>query len=202
MALNPTVANYFDVLAGRIKTAVLGASPITTAEAKRHCRVTGVAEDLDFARWVESAHRFAIAKTHRAFINSTFTYVLDCFPPDGWGIQLPRPPLSTVTSIKYTDSAGNADQVFSADDYNVLTAQEPGMVTLAYGASWPDTYDDNEAVTITYVGGYGATSASVPEEYLDDMLRYVYAHFSRVAPEVMYAVKAELFRTNPVRLVG
>jgi uncharacterized phiE125 gp8 family phage protein len=40
---------------------------------------------------------------------------------------------------------------------------EPGRIVLAYGKSWPSTYDEIQAVQIRFVCGY-ATAADVPAE--------------------------------------
>lgn len=41
------------------------------------------------------------------------------------------------------------------------TASEPGRIRLAYGVSWPTTYDRANAVEIRFVAG--TTAANVPE---------------------------------------
>jgi uncharacterized phiE125 gp8 family phage protein len=196
------ITKYLDIFAGNLTVVSLGASPITAAEAKRHCRVDTTDEDLDFARWIESANAFAIAKLHRALINSTFDYTLDAFPPDDWGILLPRPPLSSVTSITYTDQNGTTGQAFSSANYVVSTDREPGRITLANGESWPSTYVEADVIVIRYVAGYGASGSDVPEEFRDDMLRHVWAMYHRVSPELMKELKGELFNTNPLLLLA
>lgn len=195
------VTRYLDVTAGRLAVQTAPATePVTSAEAKLHCRVDHTAEDAIFTRIIKAARECAEAKMHRAFVHTTFDYSLDGFPPDDWGILLPRPPLSSVTSISYTDENGDA-QTMDAAEYVVSTAHQPGRVTLAYGESWPSTYNEADVVTIRLVAGYGATAASVPENIKEDLLRLVYAMYHRVAPDVMNAVKAEVFNTNPVLLV-
>lgn len=88
-------------------------------------------------------------------------------PPGRFGVGtgaiiLPRSPLSSVTSIVYTD-ANQSDQTLSSTLYRVDTVQEPPRITPAYNQTWPVTSPIINAITITFVVGYGATTANVPQ---------------------------------------
>ncbi len=74
-------------------------------------------------------------------------------------IRLPRPKLSSVTSIAYTDTNGDA-QTLDASKYQVDTVGSRILPTEAQ-VSWPDTADQMNAVVITYVSGY-SDAADVP----------------------------------------
>ena len=78
-------------------------------------------------------------------------------------IELPLPPLQSVTKIKYVDPDG-ATQTLADELYTVLTdnGSEPGAVIPAYGTTWPATRCQPDAVTVTFVAGYGGTPADVP----------------------------------------
>jgi hypothetical protein len=76
-------------------------------------------------------------------------------------IQMPLPPLQSITSIKYLDTAG-VEQTLAAAAYRVDTVSAPGRVTPAYGYSWPSTYPVTNAVVIRFVAGYGDAAAAVP----------------------------------------
>ncbi|MCB9117972.1 MAG: DNA-packaging protein, partial [Caldilineaceae bacterium] len=85
---------------------------------------------------------------------------LDAWPADGI-IELPRPPLASVTSITYTDEDG-ATQTLAANNYRVDTAREPGRVVLAPGADWPSVaLDSSNPITVRFVAGY-ADAGDVP----------------------------------------
>ncbi len=99
--------------------------------------------------------------TNRAYINQTITLKLDKFPSNGI-IELPRPPLSSVTSIKYWDSDG-VQQTVTASDYVVDTTSEPGRIGLATGKSWPTPRGEIGDIEIIYVAGYGTAASDVPE---------------------------------------
>lgn len=82
--------------------------------------------------------------------------------PEKWDtvIELPFPPLQSVTSITYTDTDG-ATQTLATSVYGVSTNGLFGTVYLKDGQSWPDLHADPDPICITFVCGYGA-AASVP----------------------------------------
>jgi hypothetical protein len=74
-----------------------------------------------------------------------------------------------VTSVKYRDT-DNAEQTLSSAAYLTDTGEAQGIVRLLEDESWPDTYFDRpSAVVVRAVVGFGATSASVPENYIQAM---------------------------------
>lgn len=139
------------------------AEPVTAAEAKARLRITVTAEDTDIGTLITQARELAEAECGRAFINTTFTLKLDDFPRCAdKSIRLPRPPLSSVTWVKYYDADGVL-QTVSASDYHVATVGEPGRVLPVDGETWPAVdYGRPEAVEVKFVAGYGAAGSSVP----------------------------------------
>lgn len=136
--------------------------PVTTAEAKSHLRVEVSDDDTLISNLISAATELAQTITGRQFINATFDYTLDGFP-SGDQIILPRSPLSSVSSITYTDADGNTGQVFSSSSYTADTYHTPGRVALKYGASWPSHRREANGVVIRFVAGYGANTTDVPE---------------------------------------
>ena len=142
------------------RTVDAAAEILSTAEAKTHLRVEGPDEDTYIAALVKAARMSIEEWTSRATTNQTWVMKLDEFPGEDL-IRLPRPPLSSVTSVAYVDTAG-ASQTFSSANYTVVTADTPGRIQLVYDADWPATRAQPGAVTITYVAGYGAAASTVP----------------------------------------
>lgn len=133
--------------------------PVVPTEAINHLRLEeATEEDALVASLVKSSREFAEGFTNRALITQTWKLTLDCFPTT---ILLPKPPLQSVVSIKYTDTAG-VEQTVSAADYQVDITSEPGRVVPAWGKYWPTTRGELNAVRITFTCGYG-DAASVPE---------------------------------------
>ena len=137
------------------------AAVVTAAEFKTHARIYHTQDDAYIATLILSATQVIEAETRRALINRSFAYQLEGFPADG-EIILPRSPLSSVTSVTYTDTAG-ATQTLSASLYHVYSVNGVGRVVLKSTESWPATVGTGALdVTVNFVAGYGATAASVP----------------------------------------
>lgn len=133
--------------------------PVTTAEIKTHCRVSGSEDDTYLDSLVATARQHVESITNRALITQTWVLSLDRFPVE---IELPKPPLVSIESIAYTSTSGSSSTV-ATSVYDVDTASLPARVFLKYGKSWPtDVRDISKAITITYVAGYGDADA-VPD---------------------------------------
>lgn len=104
-------------------------------------------------------------KTGRQFISATWTQYLDGFPSTGVAIELPKPPLQSVSSIKYYDTAGVL-QTWDAANYSVIAPSGPfarrGYIVPAYGIAYPSTQAIIDAVQIAFIAGYGAAYGNVP----------------------------------------
>lgn len=132
--------------------------PLTLAEAKTHLRVTSSDDDTYIEdTLIVAARQHAELVTRRSFITQTWTLYADEFLDL---FLLPRPPLVSVTHVKYIDDDG-AQQTLDASVYSVDTVSAPGHVYLAYDQSWPSARPIRNAVEIEYVAGYGA-AADVP----------------------------------------
>lgn len=137
--------------------------PITLDEAKDHLRVDGADEDALIMGYIRAARRQCELITRRAFVTQTWEVALEAWPNCNY-LQLPSPPLQSVTSISYVDSTGAAAVMPSAD-YVVDTYRHPGRVVLGYNKIWPSvTLRPGPSVIVRYVAGYG-TPVAVPETY-------------------------------------
>lgn len=142
-------------------TSAPATEPITTAEAKTYCRVDVSTHDTLIGLLVTAARQQAEARLRRQIVTATWKLRLDAFPIGSDPIEVPRPPLSSVSSIAYVDTDG-ATQTWSSSEYQVDAYTHPGRIVPAYGYSYPATRPQMNAVTVTFVAGYGA-AASVPE---------------------------------------
>ena len=146
---------------GITQTVAPAETPISLAEAKAHLRVDTSDEDALITTLIEAATVMAQTYTRRQFVSATYAQTFDAFPASGV-IELGRHPLVRVTSITYTDADGNTDQTWSSAKYTVVSAPLVGYVVPAYDEEFPATREVPNAVTVTYVAGYGAASA-VPD---------------------------------------
>jgi uncharacterized phiE125 gp8 family phage protein len=136
---------------------------LTMQEVKNRIKVEMTDQDDDefIMLLIGATQGHAEDVTRRQFVEATFTYTIDAFP-SGDEIELPKPPLVSVTSVKYIDTSG-VQQTFSSGNYDTITDQEPGFIRLGYNKEWPSTRDQPDAVEVIFKAGYG-TQSSVPAE--------------------------------------
>jgi len=141
--------------------------PVSKEDAKAHLRVDGTDDDAYITALIVTARRHVEAILRRALMPQTWKLVLDSWPDDV--LKLPKPPLTSVSSVAYLDEDGES-QTFASANYVVDTNSEPGRLTLAKGASWPsgELYTLG-AVQIQFVAGY-ADADAVPQEYKQAIL--------------------------------
>ncbi len=125
---------------------------------------SGLIDDL-----IADARETVENDTRQALITQTLRYTLDVFP--GWEIELPKPPLQSISSISYIDQQGNTVTLASTD-YVYDARSMPARVTPPYGKVWPIPRYVENAVTIDYVAGYGA-STDVPKRHKQLVKRWV-----------------------------
>ena len=165
--------------------------PVTMSEVKAWLRETDANQDPEIASALRSAMDILDGPNgllNRALCTQTLQYTMDLFPSYGWwgygyfrsAFELPLSPVQSVSSITYLDENG-ASQTLASSGYRVLnTGAETRRcrVELAYGESWPTTREIEQAVTVTYVAGFGARNA-VPEKYRQlilAMVKEIYDH--------------------------
>ena len=146
------------------RTVAPSGYPVTTGGMNGWLRIdTSTENDLvDAAIAAATEHLDGTGVLGRALLTQTWTLKLDDFPLETEAnefaaINIPLPPLQSVSSVAYLDSAG-ASQTLATSVYGVATG-EIGRVYLKPEQEWPEVQDTRDAVTITFVAGYGAASA-------------------------------------------
>lgn len=174
-----------------LKTAPT-AEPISTAEAKLHLRVTQSADNDYIDRLVKSARQQVELITGRALINQTWYLYLDAFP--GWNdrIRLPKAPLSSITSIKYTDYL-NTETTWDASYWDADTNPIPGELVKTYGSTWPSaTLRPNSPIVIEYIAGYGTAGSSVAEPLREALYLLIGEAYAHHEPQVTGTIVAQV----------
>jgi len=98
--------------------------------------------------------------TSRALMTQTIELVLDRFPRSY--IEIPNPPLQEILSVEYVDGEGATQTLAgSPAEYLLSTSGRYAKARIAplYGAVWPTTRCQEDAVTITYTAGYESADA-------------------------------------------
>ena len=166
--------------------------PLTLAETKSYLKVTGSADDTLLSQLIAAIRNSCEDWTGRALVTQTWTLWRDGFPHrkkdrlphDGYFelpvdfadeaqrvLEIPRPPLQSVTFLKTYDTADQAT-TFDAGKYFVDAASEPGRIVLNPASSWPSGLRPANAVEIEFAAGYGDASA-VPDALKQGMLLWV-----------------------------
>ena len=151
--------------------------PVTLAEAKKQLEIldSDTVHNDQISALITAAREEAEKVTGRVFITQTWTLTRDRFPD--WRLPIPKPPLQSITSIKYIDTDG-AQQEIDPSEYRVATNNTPGNVEPAYGEVWPTAQNTSEAVEIEFVAGYGDPK-DVPQRAKQAMLLMVAEWFER-----------------------
>lgn len=126
--------------------------PVTLSEARKTLKFSdgNTAFDSTIGSLIRGASQ-AIAKyQRRSLVKTTYKMVNDDWLPE---FNPLFPPLVSVTSIKYLDTAGT-QQTLAADQYIVDNASEPGRISRAYGVAWPLLQGVQAQIEITYDAGY------------------------------------------------
>jgi uncharacterized phiE125 gp8 family phage protein len=139
----------------KVLTTAPTEEPVSLDEVKAHVLVDHSADDIYLNSLIVAARMHVENYLQRALVTQTWDLYLDAFPDE---IEIPLPPLVSITHIKYYDTGGTL-QTLSESNYTVDTYSQPGRVVLAYSCSWPATRSIINAVTIRFVAGYGAASA-------------------------------------------
>lgn len=170
--------------------------PVTLADAMSHARVDSDEDQGFIQRCVKAAREWLEEITGRQFITATLRLDLDEFPACGY-IDLPRPPLGSVTSVTYYDSS-NVQQTLSASTaYESDPSPSLPRVRLRTGQWWPSTYDRANAVSVTYTAGYGAAPANVPAPIQMAILQLVAHWYQNRETTVVGTISKELeFQTK------
>lgn len=155
------------------------------------------AEDTLLAALIQAAREYVEDYQNRALCTQTWELVLDSWPVRDY-VELPKPPLQSVTSIKYKDSAGT-ESTWADTNYIVDPDSFLGRVVLADGISWPTaTLYPAGGIRIQFVAGYGL-AADVPQTTRQAMLLLIghlyenrEAGTDRALTEIPFGVKSLL----------
>jgi len=164
------------------------AEPLLVQEAIDHLRIDGSTDAAYVFTLIRAARDQAEAATKRALMRQTWKLLLDGLPASGV-VYLPKPPLASVTHVKYYDTAGVL-QTWSSSLYTVDAGSEPGRLYPAYGGIWPSYRAQPNAIEIQFVCGY-ATADLIPASILHG-LRLVLGHLYENREEVGYLTPSRL----------
>lgn len=185
-------AYTYKVISGPVNLAV------DLATVKQHLRVTSTDEDALITQYINAAIAYAEKKTRRDFITRTYETFRDEWPYLGtsegyydlsnnyyssydrirygdaklYAFELRKSPLQSVSSVEYLVD-GSFVTLANTVYYNTLES-DYSEVLLAEDQCWPEDKDQGlQSIKITFVSGFGDTSADVPEDIKTALLMHV-----------------------------
>jgi uncharacterized phiE125 gp8 family phage protein len=169
------------------------AEPIVWDDVKGHLRLDSELERDRIERvLIPGARTWCESYTARQMMTATYELKLSEFPCDGV-IRIPWPPLQSVTTVKYLDSAGVL-QTFASTNYVVSAPSGPfalpGSITLAFGTTWPAILRQENAVVVTFVAGYVLATNPIPAQLQQAMLIMVDEFFDRRGQQTIGEISA------------
>lgn len=143
----------------------------------------------------------------RALITQKWALLLNQFPRRGHcysgrsdAITVPLPPLQTVDSVVYIDSAG-VSQTLDTTKYTVLDRETlPSQIVPSFGNQWPTTQAVPNAVTVSFTAGYGDSPSDIDPPLTSAMLLLL----SNLYDNRSAVIQGATFADNPTlnRLLG
>lgn len=173
----PTIGEFRSNILGPLELVTSTSGLVVSlAEAKKHCRVDISDDDSYLTSLILRAQAFVETNImgHRQLLTATYDLPVMAWWNDS--LRLPRPPLQSITSVKYYDIAEQQLTVESTK-YLVRRAwRQPGCLSLLPYQYWLYSLSLREyPITIRFVCGY-ETVASVPETLKQAILLLV-AHW-------------------------
>ena len=157
------------------------ASAVATSDQKSFMRVDFSDDDSLIAELIKASQNVIQTYLNRAITTQTLELYLDRLPfyndlklqegiytaPDieynSNYIVLPRPPVASVTHVKYFDDS-DTESTFASSKYYVDLISEQARIVLRTGESWPTVTETRNAnaYVVRYVAGYGGASDVPP----------------------------------------
>jgi uncharacterized phiE125 gp8 family phage protein len=126
-------------------------------------------DDAELLNMITRAREEGEEITRLSFAPQTLEKAIDTFPCISY-IELPRPPLTSITSVKIYSSTGVETTLTPTTQYLPDTDSVPGRVVLPYSGSWPSGADyPINPIKIRYVAGY----TTLPQKLKNILLYHV-----------------------------
>ncbi len=169
--------------------------PVDLATAAAHVRQDSTDDNAVLERLITVA-RVSIEKDYGLYlIERSVDVYFPGFGPKNF-IRIPRGPLQSVTSVKYTDSDDD-ESTFASSNYDVDIRR--GRVVLKDSALWPTaTLRPMDPVVIRCVMGY-ASADEVPANIIQSMLLrlgHLYEHREEITVSTNAQLEAKAMRVG------
>lgn len=165
--------------------------PVTLDRVKRNLGLDDVRDfDSTLQELIASATNAVQNDLGRCLLETTYTLYLDNWP--GREIQLPYPPLISVTHVKYYGDATETLDTLSSSDYTVSAGGDPAVIWLNEDKDWPDLMDRPQPIEIQFKAGYGTDTDDVPSAIQQAVVMTACYFFDQPLPVVTGTIATEL----------
>jgi uncharacterized phiE125 gp8 family phage protein len=160
------------------------AEPVSLREAKQQC---GIEFDETYwddrlNAWITAAREMVEGRTNRSFVNRSLKLTLPRFPIGRERIVLPRGPVRSVTTVAYTDAAGDSQTVTGSQLLD-------GAIYPAVATNWPSVQLDNvSAVQITYAAGDTSSIPVMAKQAILLLVHHWFQNRSATAEKQVYSI--------------
>lgn len=163
-------------------TSAPSVEPITTAEAKEWLRIdtSDTSQDVVLALLIKGVREKVEGHLRRSLITRTYSWEAGYDDVFGGQIELPRPPVQSVTSLTTYDDVNDAETSTLVASTNYQLVEKSYIVDRADG--W-DVNRVNRAATVVYVAGYGDAATDIPQDIKMAMLEMLALRFERRGDE-------------------
>jgi uncharacterized phiE125 gp8 family phage protein len=144
--------------------------PISNSDVKLYARIDGSSENNLIDSFIEAVRNATEKFLGRALITQTLTLSLNQWPQSP--IELPRPPLVSVTEVR-TIAEDDTQTTYDPDDYYTRSKIEPGELVIKLNKTAPINTDRYfGGYEIEFVAGYGGAD-DVPHAIKIGMIMWV-----------------------------
>ena len=145
--------------------------PVTVDEIKEFARIDGTDEDSILESFLVGVVNSVEAYLGRALITRTYKLIMDEW--NSKDIELPMPPLISVSSVKTVDES-DTETTYSSSNYFVITESIPGRLVIKKDAEIPTNTERYQAgYNITFTAGYGTNRNNVPKQIRIAIMQWV-----------------------------
>lgn len=162
---------------------------VTLEEAKEHLQITGNDEDGYIYALTKAATQYFDVPDgliNRALI--TQTWKVSVSKAENNCIYLPVTPIQSVSSIDYYDT-DDVSQSLTVGDFWLIANSGKAYITPKNGVSWPSTSTRADAISVTFVAGYGDDESDVPDLIRQAVLLTVRHWFDNRSATSDYAIR-------------
>lgn len=178
--------------------------PVELSELKEFSRITTNAEDSFLLSAIKLARFCAESFTGKAFIEQKIKLTMDWWP--GNAVELPMPPLISVSKVATLDESGTETE-YDSDNYYYDAFSMPGRLIIKGSQSQPVNTDrDYAGYAIEYFAGFGANADDVdPDLKMGVLLWAAHYYANRVIdpknppPEAKSALSGSMTASMMVR---